>query len=721
MDRRRFLACSASAVAAGLLVRIGVDDALAVEVLDAAPLAQRWPVGHFVAIQADGRVLAQIVKHEMGQGVATAFAAMLAEEMGADWQQVDVRFMSHTEVYSFSTGGSNSVRTWWNSMRKAGALASQLLCRAAAARWEVPVDQVRTQGHAAIHSDGRRLGFGELAQAAAALSFDRDFTRFVAAEIALKPQSEYTLLGTRLPMRGVADIARGAYQYGIDFTPPDAWTAVVVRSPTHGGKLRGFDAQSIAHISGVHALVPMRGIDAKQANFGYVLREGVAVVADSFWTASKAAATLKVEWDAGEVEYADDDAFDAACIERLAQDTTPARIIGDWSVFDNTAPALDETFIFPHQTHAALEPLSASARFDGADLHVWTGSQHPRGIVLEAERQFGIAAERISVHSFPSGGSFGRRYAQDHALEAVQIARAIAPRAVKLMWTREDDLRMSLFHFQSTIRQRLFVRDGRIAAWHLRDMRSRGPELPWNFCYDIPNVRYDFIGDGPLDPLPTCAWRSVTGVGWGFAIESAMDELAHRLGQDPLAFRLAHLPERSDGDIGYPWKVDYARLRRALVTVAERGGWHTPAPPGHARGIACGNYGDKGWAAHVVEITARDGKPHVTRVVSAIDCGFVVDRSGADHQAVGNVIWGLTAALYGGVPVKQGVAQWRSFADNRLLTMAETPPIEVHFIEPDTEGPPLGLGEIPLPPLIPAVANAWFALTGKRTRRLPLV
>lgn len=718
MDRRQFLAASAT-FAGGLLIPIRLD--AAAPIARPGPFPERWPVGHFVAVQRDGRVIAQIVKHEMGQGIATAFAAMLAEELNADWQQVDIRFMSHTEAYSFSTGGSNSVRDWWMPVRKAGALAGQLLCRAAAAEWKVPVEEVHTAAHAVQHRDGRRLGFGELADAAARQGFTRDFTQFSAAEIPLKPQADFKLVGTRFRRCNGADIANGSYRYGMDVTPPGALTAVVVRSPTYRGKLRSFDADSVAHIPGIHALVPMRGITREQASFNYVVREGVAIVADSFWTATKARAALKVEWDAGDTPYADSAAFDAACIARLQQEAEAARTTGDWTGFAETTPALDTTFVFPHQTHAAMEPLNASARVDGDSVEVWTGSQSPRLLMIEAERQLGYQFDKIEVHNLPSGGSFGRRYSADIGMEAIQIASAVSPRPVKVIWTREDDLRFSLFHFQSTIRQRLFVdADGNIAAWHMRDLRTGGRELPWNFGYAIPNVRYDFIGDGPADPLPTCAWRSVTGVGWCFAIESAIDALAHQLGRDPLEYRLAHIPTEGEGDIGYAWRVDYARLRRVLETAAERAGWNTPMPAGHARGIACGNYLDKGFCAQVVEITQRDGRPQVTRVVSVVDCGFVVDPDNAEQQVVGNVIWGLTAALLGGVPVNHAVAQWSSFADNRLLTLPQTPRIEVHFVGADADTPPLGLGEIPLPPLIPAVANAWFALTGKRTQRLPI-
>ena len=695
-------------------------EAARVRVLTPTPISPRWPIGHFVLIEPSGAVIAQIIKHEMGQGIASTLAALLAEEMEADWNRVEIRFLSHTEAYSFSSGGSTAIRDWWLPVRKAGALARNLLSQAAAAQWNAKPDEVRAERHAIVHADGRRLGFGEVAAAASLFPVVRDFNQFSESDIALKPAEKFSLLGQRFPRKGVAEIVLGTWRYGIDHTPEGALTALIVRSPTFRGRLKRYAADSVAGMPGVHALVPMRGIPLERTNRSFVVREGVAIVADSYWNALKARERLQVEWEPGDFPHADDAAYDAACTARLQDEVEPMRAAGEWSALAQLAPALDETYIFPHQTHATMEPLSASARVDGDKVEVWIGSQSPRLLMIDAERHLGVPSDRMTVHCFPSGGSFGRRYFSDIGIEAIQVASAVAPRPVKVVWSREDDLRCSMFHFQSTQRQRIWLDDeGGIAGWHMRDLRAWGRELPWVFAYAIPCMRYDHVDGVPDTPVPTCAWRSVTGVGWGFAVESAMDELAHKVGQDPLEYRLRHIPQSGEGDLGHSWKLDYARLRHVLEVAAERSGWGRKPPQGSARGVALCNYKDLGMCAHVVEMTERDGRPHVTRVVSVVDCGLLVDPDNAEQQVVGNVVWGLTAALHGGVPIHHGVPQWQGFAQNRLLTMPEMPKVEVHFVNTHAEVP-LGLGEIPLPPLMPAVANAWFALTGKRARRLPV-
>ncbi len=643
----------------------------------------------WIRIAPDGTVTVVINHCEMGQGATTALAALVAEELEVDLAQVRTEFAPADSRYrnpifkAQITGGSTSVRGEWERLSLAGAGARSRLMGAAAQQWKVTQkDCVAEQGAIVHRPTGRRLGYGELAGAAAGITPPQ--------RVSLKRADECRLLGRPLPRLDVPDMAAGRTVYGMDLSLPGLRVATVLRCPVVGGKLRSWDAEAALAVSGVEQVLP--------------IARGVAVVAKDTWSALRGREALEVTWDFGaHGRLGTADILEP--LEAALGDTGEVRqgVGGGEGALRKAARIVEADYATAHLAHVTLEPMNCTARVTADGCEVWVGTQSQEDARKTAARVSGLPPSRVRVHTLYLGGSFGRRLEPDTVEEAVEIAKATGW-PVQVVWTRADDMQHDHYRPAHMTRFRAGLDE---AGWPLAwFQRSAGRGISGEACaelaYAIPNVRGEFV---EVDsPLPAGAWRAVGAGQDAFVVESFIDELAQAAGKDPFEYRhalLRHAP----------------RHRGVLELVAARAGWESPPPAGRHRGIAVyRSFGS--YVAEVAEISLAPSGVRVHRVVCAIDCGRTVNTDTLRAQIEGGVALGLSAALKEEITIAQGRVEQRSFQDYPILTLAEMPEVEVHIVE-SVEAPG-GAGEPGLPPIAPAVANAVAAATGKRLRRLPL-
>lgn len=729
MKRRQFLhAAALGASGLALSFRARGEDLAARHVTRAGGASHgRAMIGDYLHIAPDGSVSFQLVKHEMGQGIATALAQIMCDELGADWDEVTVefgqadleRFQNDTHG-GYDTGGSATISSQYDRMRKVGATARQMLENAAAEAWGVNAEQCRAERHVVMHRpSSRQLGFGELAPAAARLP--------VPSRVRLRADRELTLVGQPRASKLAPAVVAGRLKYGIDVQVPGMLYAVIARCPVFEGKLMRFDASETLKIPGVKRVFDTRPIAGpRSAGFPHHIREGVAVVADSFWAAQRGRRALQIEWNEGPNARYDSEDFERWARERAARRGDPTGYVGNPNAVADmgaVSQTLHASYVYPHQLHSCMEPLNCTAHVRDDGCEVWCGSQAPNHVINELAALLGLPKADIRVHLMPSGGGFGRRYYPDFAVEAAFVSRQAGRQPVKMLWTREDDQQCNFaHHFQHMEYQAALDAKGRLHAWYEKEIRSytwgathADPELP-PMAYAIPNIRYDFEDMVRDELIQSCAWRGVVEHGKALG-ECFIDEVAAAVGADPYQYRLSLLrPGRVVAGRWAPISSD--RLRAVLQLAAEKAGWGQPLGAGQGRGIALFPYGGT-CAAAVARVTVRERKLRVERVTLAVDCGKVINPSGAKNQLAGGIIWGLTALLHGGVPIRKGRVVRSNFHENRLLGMAECPAIDVHLL-PSREPKPSGIGEVSAPLGVPAVLNAIYAATGKRIRKIPV-
>ncbi|HET9551374.1 MAG TPA: xanthine dehydrogenase family protein molybdopterin-binding subunit [Anaeromyxobacteraceae bacterium] len=693
LSRREFLALSAGGGAA-LWLSVALPERAAAGG-GAALEPNAW-----LRIDEKGAVTIFLAKAEMGQGVYTAMPLLVAEELEADWRAIQVvQADAHPRFGTMVTGGSSSVRRSFGPLREAGAAARELLVAAAARRWGVPAASCRAAQGAVLHPDtGRRLGYGALVADAAKLP--------VPAAPALKDPKDWKLLGRRVARLDTPAKTHGRAVFGLDVRVPGMRHAVVARPPVMGGKVVRFDGSKALRVRGVERVVQVPS--------------GVAVVAASTWAAIQGREALDVTFDPGP-----NGKLDQAAIARILAEApllpTPARAEGDVEkALASAARRLEATYELPLLAHATMEPMSCTAHVTRGAVEIWAPTQAPSWAVEPVARALGIAPAKVTLHTTFLGGGFGRRAMPDFVLEAVQVSKAVGG-PVQVTWTREDDMRHDFYRppGRNELRAGLDAA-GRLVAWHhrVRTPSARrqifggpppGPgERPdvAEGAADVPYAAGAILVDcaAPELGVPLGFWRSVYSSQNAFPEECFIDEVAAAAGKDPLEFRLALMAPGS-------------RLRAALALAAEKAGWGTPPPAGRARGLAChSSFGSH--VAEVAEVSLEKGRLRVHRVTCAVDCGLVVTPDAVEAQIEGAVVYGLSAALRGEITVKDGAVVQGNFDDYEPLRMDEMPAVEVHLV-PSAE-PPGGVGEPGVPPIAPAVANALFALTGKRHRRLPL-
>jgi CO/xanthine dehydrogenase Mo-binding subunit len=721
MRRRDFLIAGG-----GLCLRLrGVG---AVAVVGKVP-GEAVELGDFLRIEPSGDVLFQVVKHEGGQGVSTALAQILCEELAADWDRVRVEFplanlprWQNDRNGGHDTGGSCTITYQYDLLRKAGATARDMLIGAAAQRWGVPAASCVAENHAVVHrATGRMLGFGELASAAARMP--------VPAEVRLKSDQQQVLIGRAKVAKLIPDIVAGRVKYGIDTQLPGLRYALIERCPVFKGKLRSFDASAALRIPGVRKVFSTQPIAGhyEPPYMPHDIRAGVAVVAVSFWAAKKGREALRIDWDEGEKARFSSPDFERLVARRARHRQDPTGFVGDENAVADLAKVrktLRASYLYPHQLHSCMEPLNCTAFVKPDGCEIWCGSQAPNLIVGELEKLLKLPPDAIRVHLLPSGGGFGRRYYPDFAVEAAFVSREAGNIPVKVLWTREDDQTCNFVnHFQHLEYQAAIDGAGNLHAWYEKELRSytwgavnADPGLP-QMAYDVPNIRYDFESLVDDELVQSSAWRGVVNHGRALS-ECFIDEIAHELKRDPLEFRLSMLAPKRDVYVDPNLTLSSDRLRRVLELAASKAGWGRKLAPGRGMGLCLAPYGNTCVAA-VAEVTVRDGNLEVDRVTVVADCGRLINPLGAANQIEGGIVWSLTSLLYGGVPIENGRVMHRNFAQNKLLRMHECPRIDVHFVGTDAERP-WGIGEVSTPVGAPAVLNALFAATGKRLRKLPI-
>jgi isoquinoline 1-oxidoreductase beta subunit len=703
LPRRAFLKAGA-ATGAALVIEVRLPRALA----EASPLAPNA----FVRVGADDTVTV-VAKHlEMGQGSHTGLATVLAEELDADWSQVRVeaapadaaRYNNLAWGPVQGTGGSSAISNSWKQLREAGATARAMLVSAAARRWGVPETALAVEKGVVSHAaSGRRARFGELAEAAAALP--------VPADVRLKEPKEFKLIGTRPPRVDAKGKVDGSTVFTMDVSLPGLLTAVIARPPLFGATVKSFDKAGAAAVPGVTDVVQVPS--------------GVAVVARGFWAAHQGREALEVEWDESRAERRGTDELLAEYRALAGKPGATARRDGDpTAALAGAAKVFEAVYEFPYLAHAPMEPLDCVVRHSGDRAEVWAGSQIQTIDQATVAGVLGLAPERVTVHTLPAGGSFGRRATPvaDVAHEAASVVKAIGGRApVKVVWSREDDIRGGRYRplYVHGVRGGLDAA-GRIVAWEHRIVGQsfmKGTPFEGMIQNGIDGTAVEGVSTLPYAiPHLACElhltevgvtglwWRSVGHSHTAFSTETFLDELADAAGRDPFELRRELLGK-------------HPRLRAVLELAASRAGWGSPLPAGRARGIALQeSFGS--FVAQVAEVSLRpDGLPKVERVVCAVDCGVAVNPDIVRAQMEGGIGFGLGAALWSEITLDKGRVVQSNFDDYVTLRIDEMPKVEVHIV-PSAEAPS-GVGEPGVPPVGPAVANAFAKLTGRRVRRLP--
>ena len=701
LSRREFVAAGVAA-GAGLVIGFYLPRG-------SASHEEAFSPNAYLRITPDNKVTIVVARSEMGQGVRTALPMILAEELEADWNQIEIEQAGASTLYGDQgTGGSASVHSTWDPMRKAGATAREMLISAAALTWGVPRSTCTAESSHIKHAATKRsLSYGELAGKAATLPIPTDVT--------LKQSKDYKIVGQRLARLDTPAKVKGEAIFGIDFRIPGMKFALLSRCPVIGGKVASFDDKESKNISGVSYV-------------GKVGDAAVAVVADSVWGAMEGRRLLNVTWDDGPNKDLNTTAVMASLKQAVSKKGASLYSAGDAA--KAAGRKISAEYTLPFMAHAPMEPGNCTANYQGTKCELWAPTQVPQDCRDSVATAVGLDPDQVKVNVTLMGGGFGRRLEHDYAVEAALVSKAInAP--VKVIWTREDDMRFSTYR-PASLHQLSATLDGsgfpvalthRIVAPSISGQKGQptpggvDPDLPDEAgpVYGLPNYTIESVI--AETPVPLGWMRSVYALQAAFALESFIDELAVAAGKDPLQYRL-HLLAK-DQDLQYfttTWKT--ARMRGVLQLAAEKAAWDKPLPAGHYRGVACfGCFSS--YMAEVVEITMEKDEPRVQRVVAAVDCGQVVNPRILEQQIQGGIVYGLANALRAKITIEKGRVVQGNFDDYAPLRMDETPTVEVYAV-PSAEAP-TGIGEPSVPPIAPALCNAIYAATKKRIRALPIL
>jgi isoquinoline 1-oxidoreductase subunit beta len=702
LSRRSFLATSA-AVGGGLLVSLSLPLGRS-----EAANSDGFAPNAFIRIGSDGQVVLTMPYVEMGQGTYTSIPMLIAEELDVGLEQVRLEHAPPNEkLYANpmlgvqATGNSNAMRGAWKPLREAGAAARIMLVTAAVKRWGFDADSCRAQDGEVIHvPTGRRLKYGELAAEAATMP--------VPGKVTLKSPAEFKLIGRSAKRLDAPAKVNGTAVYGIDARPPGVKIATLAQSPVFGGRVKSLDDAAAKAVKGVRQIVR--------------LDDAVAVVADHMGAAKKGLAALKIEWDDG--PHAKLTTADIA--HELEQATlvsgAVAQNIGDADkAIASASTKLDATYQLPFLAHATMEPMNCTVHVRKDECEIWIGNQAMARVQAMAAKAVGLPPEKVVVHNHLIGGGFGRQLEADGGVRAVEIAKQVDG-PVKVVWTREEDVQHDMYrpYWFDRISAGL-DEQGRPVAWKNRFAGScviarwlppafkdgldpDSTEGAIDLVYDLPNFHVEFVRVEPPG-IPTAFWRSVGPSHNVFVTESFIDELAAAAKKDPVAYRRALLDKSP-------------RARAVLDLAAEKAGWGKALPKGTGHCVSL-QFVFGSYLAQVAEVeVSKEGAIRVRRVVCAVDCGTVVNPDTVQAQIQGGIIFGATAALHGEITLKNGRVEQTNFDTYQMLRMNEAPAIEVHIVK--SGEPPGGMGETGTSAIVPAIANAIFAATGKRLRKMPV-
>ena len=706
ISRRRFLQSSA-AVAGGLVISFWLPEGGGRHAFAQAPQPPRVSPNAFLRIGKDGSITVMVKHLEFGQGVTTSLPMILCEELECDWSKVRYELApaapeyAHTMFGMQMTGGSSSVSNSWEQLRTVGAQARTMLMQAAAGEWKVKPAEVRAEKGFIVGPGGKKLSYGQLAEAAAKLP--------VPEKVALKDPKSFTLVGK--PTRRIDSLEKveGKAKFGLDVQRKNLHTAVVAHPPVFGALVKSFNADKVKAIPGVTHVVE--------------LKSGVAVVAENFWSAKKGRDALDIQWDLGPGGAINTESLKTQFLEIAKTPGKVAKKADNAEAMKSAAKTIVAEYQVPFLAHAPMEPLNCTVevRSDGAEL--WVGSQFQGVDQAAAAKALGMKPEQVKLNTMLAGGGFGRRAnpVSDYVIEACEVALKVKV-PVKVVWTREDDIRGGFYRPMYAHRVEVGLdAQNKVAAWNhtivgpsivagtpfegmmVKDgVDPTSTEGVADTPYEIPNMNVQLHTVNP--GVPVLWWRSVGHSHTAFVMETLIDELAAAAGQDPVAYRRTLLSK-------------HPKVVRVLDLAASKAGWGTPVAAGRARGIAVHeSFGSI--CAQVAEVSLNGNDIRVHKVTAAYDCGLVVNPLTVEAQLQSAIAFGLSAALFSEITLKDGRVEQSNFHDYRVLRMNEMPLVEVHLV-PDGDKP-TGVGEPGTPPVAPAVANALYALTRKRVRTLPL-
>ena len=705
-SRRRFLQSSAT-LAGGLVISFWLPGGGGRLAFAQAPQPSKVPPNAFLRIGKDGSITV-VVKHlEFGQGVTTALPMILCEELECDWSKVRYELAPAAPEYAHTmfglqiTGGSSSVSNSYEQLRTVGAQARMMLMQAAADQWKVKAAEVRAEKGFVIGPGGKKLSYGQLADAAARVP--------VPEKVALKDPNSFTVIGK--PTRRIDSLEKveGKAKFGLDVQRKNLHTAVVAHPPVFGALVKSFNADKVKAIPGVTHVVE--------------LKSGVAVVAENFWSAKKGRDALDITWDMGPGASINTASLKTQFLETAKTPGKVAKKADNAEAMKSAAKTIVAEYQVPFLAHAPMEPLNCTVevRSDGAEL--WVGSQFQGVDQAAAAKALGLKPEQVKLNTMLAGGGFGRRAnpVSDYVIEACEVASKVKV-PVKVVWTREDDIRGGFYRPMYAHRVEVGLdAQNKVAAWNhtivgpsivagtmmepmmvTDGIDPTSTEGVTDTPYEIPNMSVQLHTVNP--GVPVLWWRSVGHSHTAFVMETMIDELATAAGQDPVAYRRTLLAK-------------HPKVARVLELAASKAGWGTPVAAGRARGVAVHeSFGSI--CAQVAEVSLNGNEIRVHKVTAAYDCGLVVNPMSVEAQLQGAIAFGLSAALFGEITLKDGRVEQSNFHDYRVLRMNEMPLVEVHLVPGGDK--PTGVGEPGTPPVAPAVANALFALTKKRVRTLPL-
>lgn len=673
----------------------------------------------FVQLNSDGSLILVASRSEMGNGVRTSLPSVIADEMEADWNRVQIKQATGDKKYGDqNTDGSRSIRYLYETMRKMGATAKAMLITAAANTWEVPESECHAENHFVHHSSGKKLAFGELVETAKSLT--------VPEEVVLKDPKDFKYIGKHLRSIDVADYANGSAVFGLDKRIPNMKYAAIARCPVTFGTVKSFDKTAALEVAGVVDVVEIPRVQRPFGPLG-----GIAVVATNTWAAFKGRDALEIEWDYGDNQNYDSASYMKMITENVQKQGKVVKDSGNVNkAFKNAETIVESTYQLPHLSHAPMEVPNAVAWVQDGQCEVWAPTQEPQASRAEVASYLETSEENVTVNVTFLGGGFGRKSKPDYVVEAVAVSKAINGPA-QVVWSREDDIRHGYYHTVCAQYMKGSIdSDGNVTGWlhrfalpSITSTFAPGVDYAAGFeissastlPYQLENMKVE-VGKAPAH-VRIGWYRSVINIPHGFSVNVFVDELAAAAGQDSLEFRLNLMgaDRNVTPDANYPFSV--GRLKNVLKKAAENADWGKSLPEGHAQGLAV-HRSFLSYIASVVEVSVINGALKVHKVHTVVDCGTVVNRDTVISQMEGSAVFGMSIALYGKITAKKGAIEQSNYSDYMMTRMHEAPEIHVEIV--DSTEPPTGVGEPGVPVIAPAIVNAIYKATGKRYKSLPL-